>query len=79
MQLKLEEKGMHVNHERVYRVYREAGLLIRRKRRKHSRTGLQRRRVPRPAGLLQTFGHCEKKFLFVRTGHELHVDGEAFS
>jgi putative transposase len=35
LQLKLQEKGMHVNHKRVYRVYREAGLLIRRKRRKH--------------------------------------------
>jgi putative transposase len=34
LQLKLEAKGMHVNHKRVYRVYREAGLLIRRKRRK---------------------------------------------
>ncbi len=34
LQLKLEERGMHVNHKRVYRVYREAGLLIRRKRRK---------------------------------------------
>lgn len=34
LQLKLEEKGLHVNHKRVYRVYREAGLLIRRKRRK---------------------------------------------
>ncbi len=29
LQLKLEEKGMHVNHKKVYRVYREAGLLIR--------------------------------------------------
>lgn len=34
LQLKLKEKGMHVNHKRVYRVYREAGLLIRRRRRK---------------------------------------------
>jgi putative transposase len=34
LQLKLEEKGLHVNHKRVYRVYREAGLLIRRRRRK---------------------------------------------
>jgi len=34
LQLKLEAKGMHVNHKRVYRVYREAGLMIRRKRRK---------------------------------------------
>lgn len=34
LQLKLEAKGLHVNHKRVYRVYREAGLMIRRKRRK---------------------------------------------
>jgi len=34
LQVKLEAKGMHVNHKKVYRVYREAGLLIRRKRRK---------------------------------------------
>ena len=34
LQLKLEEQGMHVNHKKVYRVYREAGLMIRRKRRK---------------------------------------------
>ena len=34
LRLKLEEKGMHVNHKRVYRVYREAGLMIRRRRRK---------------------------------------------
>lgn len=32
--LKLQESGMYVNHKRVYRVYREAGLLIRRRRRK---------------------------------------------
>ena len=43
LQLKLEEKGMHVNHKKVYRVYREAGLLIRRRRRKRLlRTGLVR-------------------------------------
>lgn len=34
LQLKLQASGMQVNHKRVYRVYREAGLLIRRKRRK---------------------------------------------
>ncbi|PYU52219.1 MAG: IS3 family transposase [Acidobacteria bacterium] len=34
LQVKLEAKGMHVNHKKVYRVYREAGLLIRRRRRK---------------------------------------------
>jgi putative transposase len=40
---KLEEKGMHVNHKKVYRVYREAGLLIRRRRRKRLvRTGFVR-------------------------------------
>ena len=45
-QLKLEEKGMHVNHKRVYRVYREAGLMIRRKRRKRLvRTGVVRAAV----------------------------------
>jgi putative transposase len=43
LQLKLEEKGLHVNHKRVYRVYREAGLLIRRRRRKRLlRTGFVR-------------------------------------
>src|SRR5260370_41586203 len=34
LQVKLEAQGMHVNHKRVYRVYREAGLTLRRKRRK---------------------------------------------
>ena len=34
LQINLEEKGMHVNHKRVYRVYRQAGLMIRRKKRK---------------------------------------------
>jgi putative transposase len=43
LQLKLEEQGLHVNHKRVYRVYREAGLLIRRRRRKRLlRTGFVR-------------------------------------
>ena len=30
-----EEVGQQVNHKRLYRVYREAGLSIRRKKRKH--------------------------------------------
>jgi putative transposase len=34
LQIKVEERGMYVNHKRVYRVYREAGLTIRRKARK---------------------------------------------
>ena len=31
----LRRWGEHVNHKRVHRVYREAGLIIRRKKRKH--------------------------------------------
>jgi len=45
LQLRLAESGMRVNHKRVYRVYREAGLLIRRRRRKR----LQRAGLVRPA------------------------------
>jgi len=46
LQVKLEGKGMHVNHKRVYRVYREAGLLIRRRRRKRlMRVGVVRTAV----------------------------------
>lgn len=49
LQLKLEGKGMHVNHKRVYRVYREAGLLIRRRRRKRLlRAGFVRPQVTGP-------------------------------
>lgn len=45
LQLVLDEQGEHVNHKRLYRVYREAGLLIRRKTRRR----LRREGVPRPA------------------------------
>jgi putative transposase len=34
LQIVLDQNGAHVNHKRVYRVYREAGLTMRRKRRK---------------------------------------------
>jgi putative transposase len=34
LQIVLDQRGEHVNHKRIYRVYREAGLAIRRKRRK---------------------------------------------
>jgi putative transposase len=48
LQIKLEERGMHVNHKRVYRVYREAGLTIRRKKRKRLlRAGVARAAVTR--------------------------------
>ena len=34
LQIVLDQTGEHVNHKRIYRVYREAGLMIRRKARK---------------------------------------------
>ncbi len=34
LQIALERGGMHVNHKRIYRVYREAGLTVRRRKRK---------------------------------------------
>src|SRR5579859_5096850 len=37
LQVELEKSGMRVNHKRIYRVYWEAGLLIRRRRRKRLR------------------------------------------
>ena len=45
LQIALDRTGEHVNHKRVYRVYREAGLTIRRKARKR----LRREGSPRPA------------------------------
>ncbi len=45
LQIVLDQNGEHVNHKRVYRVYREAGLTIRRKARKR----LVRMGAPRPA------------------------------
>lgn len=44
LQIVLNQQGEHVNHKRIYRVYREAGLMIRRKARKH----LRREGSPRP-------------------------------
>lgn len=45
LHIHLDASGAHVNHKRVFRVYREAGLAVRRKARKRlARTG-----VPRPA------------------------------
>jgi putative transposase len=45
LQIVLDQAGEHVNHKRVYRVYREAGLMIRRRARKR----LRREGAPRPA------------------------------
>ncbi len=43
LQIEVRKRGMWVNHKRVYRVYREAGLMIRRKARKRLvRTGSPR-------------------------------------
>ncbi|MGH9730635.1 MAG: IS3 family transposase [Candidatus Acidiferrales bacterium] len=44
LQIVLDQNGEHVNHKRLYRVYREAGLMIRRKARKR----LLRTGAPRP-------------------------------
>lgn len=41
---RLARDGVHVNHKRVQRVYRAAGLQVRRRRRKH----VSRARVPHP-------------------------------
>jgi len=41
LQVLMERDGERVNHKRLYRVYREAGLCLRRKKRKHcTRSGL---------------------------------------
>ena len=41
LQVLVERDGERVNHKRLYRVYREAGLCLRRKKRKHCmRSGL---------------------------------------
>ena len=37
LQVLLMRKGEQVNHKRLYRVYREAGLCLRRKKRKQAR------------------------------------------
>ncbi len=49
LQIVLQQDGSLVNHKRVYRVYREAGLMIRRKRRKRLlRAGMARPAVNGP-------------------------------
>ena len=49
LQIELEKSGMRVNHKRIYRVYREAGLTVRRKKRKRLlRAGYVRPAVTRP-------------------------------
>jgi putative transposase len=35
LQVLLKRDGVYVNHKRLYRVYREAGLCLKRKKRKH--------------------------------------------
>jgi putative transposase len=45
LQILVDQSGEHVNHKRIYRVYREAGLMIRRKARKR----LHRAGAPRAA------------------------------
>jgi putative transposase len=46
LQVLMERDGERVNHKRLYRVYREAGLCLRRKKRKHCvRSGVPLRQV----------------------------------
>jgi putative transposase len=43
LQVLMEREGERVNHKRLYRIYREAGLCLKRKRRKHcARSGSPR-------------------------------------
>lgn len=49
---RLRRRGRHVNHKKVYRLYREEGLQVRRRRRRRIR-GAPRRPLPRPEGLNQ--------------------------
>jgi len=46
----LRREGWGVNKKRVYRLYREEGLPLARKRRKRHRTAVERAEVPRPTG-----------------------------
>ena len=49
LQIVLDQTGEHVNHKRIYRVYREMGLAIRRKPRKHLlRVGMTRPALSEP-------------------------------
>lgn len=49
LQVLLEREGERVNHKRLYRVYREAGLCLKRKKRKHCvRSGVPLRRLTAP-------------------------------
>jgi len=48
----VEREGLHANHKRVYRVYREASLQVRRRSRKRV-TRAERLPLPRPAALLE--------------------------
>ena len=43
----LKREGWHVNRKRVYRLYREAGLAVRRRKRKHVALG-ERKPLPKP-------------------------------
>ena len=49
LQVLVKREGEQVNHKRLYRVYREAGLCLKRKKRKHCvRSGLPRVQLTAP-------------------------------
>jgi len=45
----VEREGIHANHKRVHRLYREAGLAVRRRRRRHS-VMIEREQLALPSG-----------------------------
>ena len=51
----LRHEGWHVNHKRVYRIYREEGLKLQRKRPRRHVTG-SRRRISRKLSILTLAG-----------------------
>jgi putative transposase len=59
LQVMLEREGERVNHKRLYRVYREEGLCLKRKKRKHCvpaacRRAWSRRRTRSGRSILRT-------------------------
>jgi putative transposase len=52
----LRREGCRVNHKRVYRLYREEGLAVRRRRRRRKQMAEARRPVPPPSRLNECWG-----------------------
>jgi putative transposase len=63
----LRRTGEQVNHKRVYRVYREAGLCLRRKKRKHC---VRTRTQTAPTLQCRQHSGSSRKQAFVRLFHD---------